>query len=122
MLFFLAELIEFTHQMSLISIRKFYQRLQCLTIKISGRFEVIRYHKRLLLTQMYLLVAFKGQLTSNYPAACLALGATVMSLSYQRIIQVGVMPCCSSNWRHRDLKDNSPKVCVSITGNSEARG
>ena len=32
-----------------------------------------------------LLQAFKNLLTSNYPAACLTLGGTVMSLGYQQI-------------------------------------
>jgi len=34
-----------------------------------------------------LLTAFKGLLANNYPAACMALGGTVMSLGYQKIRQ-----------------------------------
>ena len=70
-----------------------------------------------------LLVAFKGLLTSNYAAACLALGGTVMSLGYQRIIQAGgSCPVVLLTGDTETSKTTVLKACISLTGNCEARG
>ena len=70
-----------------------------------------------------LLVAFKGLLTSNYSAACLALGGTVMSLGYQRIIQAGgSCPVVLLTGDTETSKTTVLKACISLTGNCEARG
>ena len=71
-----------------------------------------------------LLVAFKGLLTSNYPAAYLALRATVMSLGYQRIVQLGGRSCAVAllTGDTETSKTTVLKTCISITGNAEAQG
>ena len=70
-----------------------------------------------------LLLAFKGLLFNNYPAACLALGGTIMSLGYQRIVQAGgPCPVVLLTGGSETSKTTMLKACVSITGNSEAKG
>ena len=70
-----------------------------------------------------LLLAFKGLLSNNYPAACLALGGTIMSLGYQRIIQAGgSCPVVLLTGDTETSKTTVLKACISLTGNSEARG
>jgi len=70
-----------------------------------------------------LLLAFKGLLANNYPAACLALGGTVMSLGYQRIIQAGgSCPVVLLTGDTETSKTTVLKACISVTGNAEARG
>ena len=69
-----------------------------------------------------LLVAFKGLLSNNYPAACLALGGTIMSLVHQQIILAGgSCPVVILTGDTKTSKTTVLKVCVSITGNSEAK-
>jgi len=69
-----------------------------------------------------LLLAFKGLLANNYPAACLALGGTVMSLGYQRIIQAGgSCPVVLLTGDTETSKTTVLKACISVTGNAEAR-
>lgn len=70
-----------------------------------------------------LLQAFKNLLTSNYPAACLTPGGTVMSLGYQRISQAG--GSCPVVLLTRDTETSKTtvlKACISLTGNSEMKG
>ena len=70
-----------------------------------------------------LLEALKGLLSNNYPAACLALGGTVMSLGYQQIIQAGgSCPVVLLTGDTETSKTTVLKACLSITGNSEAKG
>lgn len=70
-----------------------------------------------------LLLAFKGLLCNNFPAACLTLGGTIMSLGYQRIIQAGgSCPVVLLTGDTETSKTTVLKACISITGNSEARG
>lgn len=69
-----------------------------------------------------LLVAFKGLLSNNYPAACLAVGGTIMSLGYQQIIQTGgSCPVVLLTGDTETSKTTALKACLSITGNSEAK-
>ena len=69
------------------------------------------------------IVAFKGLLSNNYPAACLALGGTIMSLDYQRIIQTGgSCPVALLTGDTETSKTTVLKACLSITGNCEAKG
>lgn len=70
-----------------------------------------------------LLLAMKGLLNNNYPAACLSLGGTVMSLGYQRIIKAGgSCPTILLTGDTETSKTTVLKACISITGNSDLRG
>ena len=70
-----------------------------------------------------LLVAFKGLLSNNYPAACLALGGTVMSLGYQRIIQAGgSCPVVLLTGDTETSKTTVLKACLFVTGSAEVKG
>lgn len=70
-----------------------------------------------------LLVAFKGLLANNYPAACMTLGGTVMSLGYQKIIQAGgSCPVVLLTGDTETSKTTVLKAAISLTGNSEVKG
>lgn len=70
-----------------------------------------------------LLVAFKGLMANNYPAASLGLGGTVMSMGYQRIIQAsGSCPVVLLAVDTETSKTTVLRACLSVTGNSEAKG
>ena len=63
-----------------------------------------------------LLVAFKGLLENNYPASCMALGRTVMSLGYQRIVQAGgSCPVVLLTGDTETSKTTVLKACISLT-------
>ena len=70
-----------------------------------------------------LLAAFKELLTSNYPAACLALGGTIMSLGYQRVVREGgSCPVVLLTGDTETSKTTVLKACLSLYGNNEVRG
>ncbi|XP_078342150.1 uncharacterized protein LOC144627990 isoform X2 [Oculina patagonica] len=69
-----------------------------------------------------LLLAMKDLLNNNYPAACLSLGGTVMSLGYQRIIKAGgSCPTILLTGDTEMSKTTVLKACISITGNSDLK-
>ncbi|XP_068723733.1 uncharacterized protein [Montipora capricornis] len=69
-----------------------------------------------------LLVAFKGLLENNYPASCMALGGTVMSLGYQRIVQAGgLCPVALLTGDTETSKTTVLKACISLTGTAEVK-
>ena len=70
-----------------------------------------------------LLVAFKDLLTSNYPAACMALGGTIMSIGYQKIVREGgSCPIVLLTGDTETSKTTVLKACLSLFGNNEVRG
>ena len=70
-----------------------------------------------------LLLAFKGLLENNYPASCMALGGTVMSLGYQKIVQAGgSCPVVLLTGDTETSKTTVLKACISLTGTAEVKG
>ena len=70
-----------------------------------------------------LVKAFKGLLSNNYQAACMALGGTIMSLGYQRIVQAGgSCPVVLLTGDTETSKSTVLKACLSLTGNSDIKG
>ena len=70
-----------------------------------------------------LIQAMKDLLTSNFPAACLALGGTIMSLGYQRIVQRGgSCPIMLLTGDTETSKTTVLKACLSTMGCTDVKG
>jgi hypothetical protein len=54
--------------------------------------------------------ALKKLMVNNYPATCMAIGGTVMSLGYSKITVDRQLPHCSTHRRHGDWKVNCATV------------
>jgi len=70
-----------------------------------------------------LLLCLKALLTSNFPAACMALGGTVLSLGYQRIVHTwGSCPVVLLTGDTETSKTTVLRACLSLTGTSDVKG